>query len=88
MTVSLGSSSLEARFRNGSSTVRLEGREKLGAVANFFQGSDSGKWRSGVPLFQKLAYVGLWPGIDAVYLHFNGKLQIGISRWQRARMPA
>jgi Beta-propeller repeat len=67
MTIELGGNSLGIRFLNRSQCTAIEGREPLTAVGNFLEGDDPGNWRSGVPLFQKIVYHDLWPGIDAVY---------------------
>src|ERR1700688_5028973 len=67
VTIALPETSLGIRFLNSAPQPVLEGQEKLSAVANFFEGSDPGKWRGNVALYQKLVYKELWPGIDAVY---------------------
>jgi hypothetical protein len=67
VTIALPQSSLEMHFVRCSPLAVIEGEEKLAGEANFFEGSDPGKWRSQVPLFQELVYRELWPGIDAVY---------------------
>jgi Beta-propeller repeat len=67
LTIALPETSLEMRFVNGAVDPSLQGRAKLSAVANFFEGSNPSKWRSNATLFQQLVYKQLWPGIDAVY---------------------
>jgi hypothetical protein len=67
VTIALAGRSLGIRFVGCSPRSVIEGRDKLRAAGNFFEGSDPGKWRSDVPLFGKLVYRELWPGIDAVY---------------------
>jgi len=65
--IALPETSLDIRFLNCAKQPLLEGRKKLDAVANFFEGSDPGKWQGNVALYQQLVYKELWPGIDAVY---------------------
>jgi hypothetical protein len=67
VTIELPGSALGVRFIGSSSQTVIEGRQKLAAVANFFEGSEQSKWKSNVPLFEKLVYRDLWPGVDAVY---------------------
>jgi hypothetical protein len=67
VTIALPETSLDIRFLKCAPDPLLEGREKLVATANFFEGSDPSKWQGNVALFQKLVYRHLWPGIDAVY---------------------
>ena len=44
-----------------------EGLEKLGGTVNYFVGNDPDQWRSGIPVFGKVKYAGVYPGIDLVY---------------------
>lgn len=67
VTFALPGTSLEIRFLDSASQPNLEGRKRLKGVANFFEGRDPDKWQGNVPLYQKLVYRQLWPGVDAVY---------------------
>jgi hypothetical protein len=58
---------VELRFEGASAGVELEGADPMGAHANFFTGSDPGRWRTRVPIFRKLIYRGIYPGVDAGY---------------------
>ena len=66
---------LEMRFLNIEPGVRMEGRDRLQGVANFYRGSNSGDWVEGVPTYGSVAQVGLYPGIDQLYLGSDGKLK-------------
>jgi hypothetical protein len=54
------------RFEGAVPDARIvEGRE-LPERRHFLRGSDPAKWRTGVPTFERVEYVGLWPGVDLV----------------------
>ena len=56
------------RLAGGAGTaVNPEGEGQLPGTANYFFGSDPAAWRSGVPMFAKVRYRGVYPGIDLVY---------------------
>ena len=67
VTFVLPETSLAIHFLHAATAPRIKGQNKLSAVANFFEGSDPGKWQGNVALYQGLTYQELWPGIDAVY---------------------
>ena len=46
---------------------KITGLEELPGRANYFIGSDPTKWRTDVPLYAKVKYKGVYPGIDLVY---------------------
>jgi Bacterial Ig-like domain (group 1)/Beta-propeller repeat len=45
----------------------VAGLERLPGQVNYFIGHDPAKWRSNVPLYGKVKYEGVYPGIDLVY---------------------
>ena len=48
----------------------VAGSDKLPGTVNHFSGADPAGWRSGIPTFGKVAYSGVYPGID---LQYHGK---------------
>ncbi len=56
-----------AQFVQANPHPLIEGRQKLSAVANFFEGSDPGRWRTQVPLYTQLVYRDLWRGVELSY---------------------
>jgi hypothetical protein len=48
-------------------TPQLEGVDELPGKANYFLGNDPRKWRTNVPLFTKVKYRDVYPGVDLVY---------------------
>jgi hypothetical protein len=60
----------------GRSTVQLmfagrngqpDGQDKLAGHANYFVGDDPGKWITGVPLYSRVRYRDIYPGINLVF---------------------
>ena len=66
---------LSMRFVDASPTVRVEGRERLRGVANFYRGQDPKGWVEGVPTYGAVAQVGLYPGITHFYRSEDGGLK-------------
>src|SRR5882762_5743257 len=48
-------------------TPQLEGANELPGKANYIIGNDPKKWRTNVPLFTKVNYRDVYPGVDLVY---------------------
>ncbi|MCD6405597.1 MAG: SBBP repeat-containing protein [Planctomycetes bacterium] len=48
----------------GAKAVSPEGLERSGTKKNFFLGNDPAKWQKNVPTFKKMAYRGLYDGVD------------------------
>jgi hypothetical protein len=45
----------------------VEGVDQLPGTANYFVGNDPAKWNTSVPLYKKVRYPGVYPGVDLVY---------------------
>jgi len=43
--------------------------------ANYLTGDDPSQWRTGVPTFGQVAYDGVWPGVDVVFLGDQRRLR-------------
>jgi hypothetical protein len=48
-------------------TPRVEGLDELPGKANYFTGNDPTKWRANIPLYAKVRYRDVYPGVDLVY---------------------
>lgn len=59
--------SLAMKFEGASRHVRGEAAERLPGVSSYFIGNDRSKWRTAVPIYSRILYRGLYPGIDLVY---------------------
>src|SRR5437588_2076707 len=63
------------RFVDANSNLRFEGLDELPGKANYFIGSDLGKWRANIPTYQKVRAEDIYPGIDLVYYGMRGQLE-------------
>jgi len=46
---------------------RVAGREELPGKANYFIGNDPARWQTNVPIYAKVHYRDIYPGIDLIY---------------------
>jgi hypothetical protein len=46
---------------------QVAGQEELPGKVNYFIGNDSAKWRTNIPIFAKVQYQDVYPGVDVVY---------------------
>ncbi|MDP9404090.1 MAG: SBBP repeat-containing protein [Actinomycetota bacterium] len=51
------------------------GRAKLPGVVNHLIGNDASKWVTGIPTYGKVAYQGVYPGVDMEYYGSKGGLE-------------
>ena len=61
---------LRMKFVSANPTPRTSGQDALPARNSFFIGSDAGRWVKDVPVFAKVRYERLYPGIDLLF--YNG----------------
>ena len=52
---------------NADVNSRAEGLEGLPGKANYFIGNDPTKWRANVPMFTRVMYRNVYPGVDLAY---------------------
>ncbi|HEX9187207.1 MAG TPA: SBBP repeat-containing protein, partial [Vicinamibacteria bacterium] len=74
---------LRMRFVGARARPEAEGLEALPARSHYFVGSDPRRWRTDVPQYARVAYRGLWKGID---LTFYGTAQ-GQLEWDFTVSP-
>jgi gliding motility-associated-like protein len=53
-------------FPQANADARIVPEAAYAEYHNYFQGQDPARWRGGVPLFARLRFENLWPGIDLV----------------------
>ena len=53
----------------------VKGLEELPGKANYFIGADPTRWRTNVPTYARVAYEGVYPGIDLVYYGHQRELE-------------
>lgn len=58
-----------------ASNARTEGFEELPGKFNYINGSDPSNWQMEVPSYRKVAYHGIYPGIDLIYYGNTGTLE-------------
>jgi len=57
---------VKLEFIGSNPGVRPAGRDETGAVVSYFRGPADG-WKTGLPLYSRIVYANLWPGIDLVF---------------------
>jgi Beta-propeller repeat/Abnormal spindle-like microcephaly-assoc'd, ASPM-SPD-2-Hydin len=62
---------LRIKMIGSNPTPRVEGTRQLAAKSNYFIGNDPKKWRTNIPMFSKVWYRDVYPGIDLVYYGAN-----------------
>ncbi len=64
----------EVRFPDANPAARLEPFGRRGTVVNYFRTPDPRNWRTGVPTWGGVRYVGLYPGVDVEITGAQGQL--------------
>ena len=62
-------------FAGASPDTQLTASGQRQGVVNYYVGNDSSEWLSGIPVYSRVIYEGLYPGIDLVYAEENGRLK-------------
>lgn len=60
-------STLRMSLVGANAKAAVSGEDLLPGTANYFIGNDSSKWRTSVPTYKRVAYTGVYPGVDLVY---------------------
>ena len=55
------------QFAGANSTAKISATDELPGKANYFIGNDPRKWRSNVPLFGRINYQNVYPGVNLVF---------------------
>jgi uncharacterized repeat protein (TIGR01451 family) len=58
---------LRMSLRGGNPQAKVEGLEQLPGTASYFLGNDPQRWHAGIPMYSKVRYEEVYPGIDLVY---------------------
>jgi Beta-propeller repeat len=67
MVLTSRSGSMLLQFEHAKQPETLEEEGLLPGKSDYFLGSDPTQWRTGVPQFERVAYRGIYPGIDAIF---------------------
>jgi Beta-propeller repeat len=70
-----GTAPVRMRLVGGVKAKHVERLEPTEGISNYFLGNDPSKWRTEIPHFQRLKYIGVYPGVDLVYYGDQGKLE-------------
>ena len=62
-------------LRNSQPAAFIEARDPLLGKVNYLIGNDSSRWHTDIPTYGRIAYRGVYPGIDLVYYGTQGKLE-------------
>ncbi len=87
----VGRAALPGRFASGHAPVhedivrlryvgvnthsRAVGLDRLPGVSNYFLGRDRRAWRTNVPTYARIAYTGVYRGVDLVYYGRQGRIE-------------
>lgn len=77
--ISLQGVRLNLRFIGASDSVVIEPCGELRGKRNVLRGSDASKWRTDVPVYEKIAYRNVWPGIDLIFYGGDSGLKFDVS---------
>ena len=72
VTLNVGTQTITLNFVGATSTGQPIGEEQLAATANYFLGNDPRQWREGLPLYKRIRYADLYPGVDLAYTFAEG----------------
>jgi hypothetical protein len=66
---------LRIDFLGADPQAAVTGVDELPVKSNYFLGSSSAAWRTGVTRYRKVRYRGVYPGVDVVYYGHAGQLE-------------
>ena len=66
---------LRMQFIGANPQLQVAGLEELPGKVNYFIGNDPTQWRTNVPLYAKVRYEAVYPGVDLVYYGNQGQLE-------------
>jgi len=74
-TAPLSASVVDVHLLGADPGVTVTGEDALPGTANYLIGTDPRAWRTGIPTYARVAYRGVYPGIDLVYYGTQGRLE-------------
>jgi hypothetical protein len=66
---------LRMKLVGANPSPQVAGLNKLPGKSNYFLGKDRKKWRTNVPIYAKVKYDSVYPGVDLVYYGNQGQLE-------------
>ena len=58
---------LRMKWEGANEDPMIEGVDELEGKSHYFLGNDPDQWRTNIPIYQKVRYRDLYPGIDLIY---------------------
>jgi hypothetical protein len=71
----LQSTALRFSLVGASSSPQISGIDRLSATSSYFIGNDPSRWVTGAPNFSRVAYRGIYSGVDLTYYGSGGDLE-------------
>ncbi len=62
-------------FRNSLKPTAIEPLDPLPGKVNYFIGKDPAQWHTDIPTYGRIAYRGVYPGIDLIYYGQQGSME-------------
>jgi Beta-propeller repeat len=69
---------LRMQWLGGNLKPHVVGRETMAGKVNYLVGKDPANWRTGINTYAKVAYEGVYPGVDLVYYGNQGQLEYDV----------
>ena len=66
---------IKMKLENSNQTPEILGEDEFNCKINYFKGSDSSKWKTNIPIYEKIIYKAVYPGIDLTYYENEGMLE-------------
>jgi len=63
------------KLLGGNANPVVVGEEELPGKVNYLMGNDPQRWRTGIPTFGRVEFLGVYPGIDLAYYGRQGQLE-------------
>jgi uncharacterized repeat protein (TIGR01451 family) len=67
--------SLQMKLAGANPNPNLTGADLLSTQSNYLLGNDPAKWKRNVPLFARVRYNSVYPGIDLIFYGTQGRLE-------------
>ncbi len=69
---------LGVKLEHAKQRPRIAGAKLMPGTMNYLLGNDPRKWRTGIPTFSQVRYLGVYPGIDLIYYGNQGRLEFDL----------
>ena len=66
---------VKMKLANAQPNPDVRGQNRLKGKTNYLLGNDKDKWRQGIPIFEKVRYREVYPGIDLFYYGSQDRIE-------------